>query len=317
MQAHIKDAVVAAWQSAWDHGDLDAFDHLVTDDYVRVSTGSGRQACLADLKQEIADVRAAFPDLRTVIDHVVVEGDTAAIFWHSTGSFTEPLLDVPPTGSTVHTRGSNLVTIRDGKIAREEVTWDASELLADSGLPSLSSAFEPHDTTAVVDEFSRLAPREMLKAFNRQFVTGVTVVTTKDVNGDPLGLAVNSYASLSLDPPLVLVCVQKSSSTYPALFRARHLGINILSNNQQETLRVFASKTADKFSQVRWHEAPAGSPLLDGSSASIEVEIKERFQVLTHTLFIGRVRYVQDTDHDPILYRAGKFFDGSNLTALD
>lgn len=136
------------------------------------------------------------------------------------------------------------------------------------------------------------------------------------MEGKPRGLAANAYCSVSLDPPLILVCVQKSSSTYPSLFRSSHIGINILSTAQRKTLNVFASKSQDKFAQVEWHRGPNGTPLLDTSSASIEVEIKERFQALTHTIFIGRVRHAEAVDNNPILYKAGQFFDSDGLQRL-
>lgn len=314
MQESLREAIALAWSEAWDRGQFDGFARLVAPDYQRESTGSGRTSAFAEFVEEIREVRAAFPDLVTRIEHMVIEGDSLAIFWTSDGTFTEPLGTVPPTGKRVITHGSNFSTLRDGLIARERVTWDASELLTHLGLPSLHSAFEEPDED-YADEASR-PPREMLKAFNKQFVSGVTVVTTIDEHGRPRGLAVSAYASVSLDPPLVIVCVQKTSSSYPALFRSTNLGINILSSEQRDTLNVFASKSPDKFATVTWHEGPKGSPLIDGSSASIEVEIKERFQALTHTIFIGRVHHAETTDAAPILYKAGSFYDGRGLTAL-
>ena len=85
-------------------------------------------------------------------------------------------------------------------------------------MPSLRSAFESDLSDVVIDNLSGTLSADALKGFNRQFITGVTVVTTMDADRVPRGLAVNSYASISLEPPLVLVCVQKTSSTYPALF---------------------------------------------------------------------------------------------------
>ncbi|MFA4840558.1 MAG: flavin reductase [Agrococcus sp.] len=314
MQDSFKDAIAAAWSDAWDRGDFGAFERLATPDYRRESTGSGRISTLAEFEEEIREVRAAFPDLVTRIEHLVVEGDSLAIFWTSHGTFTEPLGTVPPTGKRVVTNGSNFSTLLDGRIAHERVTWDASELLTHLGLPSLHSAFEEPDQDYADERVP--APREMLKAFNKQFVSGVTVVTTTDDAGRPRGLAVSAYTSVSLDPPLVIVCVQKTSSSYPALFRSTNLGINILSSEQRDALSVFASKSPDKFDSVTWHEGPKGSPLIDGSSASIEVEIKERFQALTHTIFVGRVHHAETTDAAPILYRAGSFYDGRGLAAL-
>lgn len=316
-QDHIKKTIVDAWQQAWDLGETDALDALVTDDYARVSSNSGRQMDIAAAKNEISEIRAAFPDLTTTIDRILIEGDQGSIYWHSTGTFTQPLNDVPPTGQSVTTHGSNLITFDGPLICREEVTWDASALLADLGLKSLSSAFETYEGEVLTDDLSGTPSTEALKAFNRQFITGVTVVTTLDEDGRPRGLAVNSYNSVSLDPPLVLVCVQKTSSTYPALFRSTHMGINIMSRNQRGTIGTFASKAADKFADLDWHSGQHGSPLIDGSAASIEVEIKERFQALTHTVFIGRVCSAEASEDEPMIYKAGKFFDSEDLRPLD
>lgn len=309
-------SVVSAWEAAWDRGEVEHLDHLMTADFRRESAATGIRSDLDGLKREIREVRAAFPDLETTVEKFIVDGDDFAIFWSATGTFTNDLGDVPATGTRVQTRGSNQGLLRNGRIAYERVTWDRSELLADLGLSSLRAAFELEDAATVVDDLSGEYSREALKSFNRQFVTGVTVVTTMDPSNRPRGLAVNSYASVSLDPPLVLICVQKTSSTYPALFHSTHLGINILSNQQRETVATFASREPDKFANVLWHAGPHGSPLIDGSSASIEAEIKERFQAKTHTVFIARVVHAQTAENVPIVYKAGRFFDGASLTEL-
>jgi flavin reductase (DIM6/NTAB) family NADH-FMN oxidoreductase RutF/predicted ester cyclase len=316
----LKSAITDAWHNAWDRGDVSVLDQITAVDYRRRNSRSTRTAGLDAIKTDILAIRAAFPDLSTTVDHIVIDGDErdckAAIYWHSTGTFTEPLGDVPPTGTRVVTAGSNLLTFDAGKIALEEATWDSSALLADLGLKSLGSAFD-QDSDSVYDNLDGEPTKEALKAFNRQFITGVTVVTTIDTDGKPRGLAVNSYNSVSLEPPLVMVCVQKTSSTYPSLFGSDHLGINILGCNQRDTLRTFAAKGTDKFAEVEWHQGPNGSPLIDGSSASIEVEIKERFQALTHTIFVGRVRTSESTDNDPIIYKAGQFFESQDLRPLN
>lgn len=320
MTNNLKTSITNAWDAAWNKGDVTVFDQLTAQNYQRRSTRSTTTTGLDAIKRDILAIRDAFPDLTTTVDHIVIDGDErdckAAVYWHSTGTFTEPFGDVPPTGTKVVTHGSNLLTFDAGRIALEEATWDTSALLADLGLKSLSSAFD-QDTDAVWDNLDGEPTKEALKAFNRQFITGVTVVTTMDDEGKPLGLAVNSYNSVSLEPPLVMVCVQKTSSTYASLFGASHMGINILGCNQRDTLRTFASKGADKFADLEWHQGPNGSPLLDGSSASVEVEIKERFQALTHTIFVGRVRTSESTDNDPIIYKAGQFFESHELTPLD
>lgn len=315
----IKGAVITAWEAAWDHGDVDALDAVLHREYQREGAGSQRTLGVEDLKRDIRDIRSAFPDLSTSIDTLIVDeaGTSAAIFWHSTGTFSEELQGVPATGRRVETRGSNLLTLREGLIINERVTWDQTSLLTDLGLPSLRSAFEDDGTDVVVD-VPGAAPRpDALKGFNRQFVTGVTVVTTIDEQGQPRGLAANAYSSVSLEPPLVLICVQKTASTYASLFRATHLGINIMSNRQRAVVGTFASKAPEKFAGLPWHAAPNGSPLIDGSSASIEAEIKERFQAKTHTVFIAKVTHAEIAEEaDPMIYKAGHFFDGAELTEL-
>lgn len=166
------------------------------------------------------------------------------------------------------------------------------------------------------DELTARPDMDLMKQVNRRFVTGVTVVTALD--GDkPLGLAVNAFASISLDPPTVMVAVQHTSSTHDCLFRADHLAINILSVDQLDVVNKFAVKSDDKFASVDWRPAPYGSPLIDGSAATMEVEIRERLHASTHTVFMCRVVHAQVSDRHPMIYSAGKFFDGGTLAVLD
>jgi flavin reductase (DIM6/NTAB) family NADH-FMN oxidoreductase RutF len=156
----------------------------------------------------------------------------------------------------------------------------------------------------------------LMKQVNRQFVTGVTVVTAMD--GDtPKGLAVNAFSSISLDPPTVMVCIQRTSSTHDCLYRARHLAINILSTEQMDVINRFAGKSDDKFSGLDWRSGPYGSPLINRSSAQLEAEIRERLQASTHTVFICRVVEASVTEGIPMVYSAGRFFDGGALKALE
>jgi flavin reductase (DIM6/NTAB) family NADH-FMN oxidoreductase RutF len=156
---------------------------------------------------------------------------------------------------------------------------------------------------------------DLIKQVNRQFVTGVTVVTAKD-GEKPRGLAVNAFSSVTLDPPTVMVAVQRTSSTHDCLFRATHLAINILSTEQLDVVKTFATKAEDKFAGLDWAPGPFGSPLIARSSAQMEGEIRERLQASTHTLFVCRVLHATVSDHQPMVYSAGKFFDGAALTPL-
>jgi flavin reductase (DIM6/NTAB) family NADH-FMN oxidoreductase RutF len=156
---------------------------------------------------------------------------------------------------------------------------------------------------------------DVMKQVNRQFITGVTVVTAID-EGKPRGLAVNAFASISLEPPTVMVAVQHTSSTHDCLFSAGHLAINILSVDQLDVVGRFAVKSDDKFAGLDWEPGPFGSPLLERSAARMEVEIRERLQASTHTVFMCRVVHAEVTSRDAMIYSAGKFFDGGSLTAL-
>jgi flavin reductase (DIM6/NTAB) family NADH-FMN oxidoreductase RutF len=154
-----------------------------------------------------------------------------------------------------------------------------------------------------------------VREIHRRFVTGVTIVAVDDA-GTPRGLAVNAFCSISLDPPLVMACVQKTSSTYPCLFRAGHLAVSILAAGQADVAAIFATKHPDKFASIAWSPALHGSPLIDGSCAAIEVEIRERLQASTHSVFIGRVVDARYNDADPLIYRAGQFYEPARLTPL-
>jgi flavin reductase (DIM6/NTAB) family NADH-FMN oxidoreductase RutF len=156
---------------------------------------------------------------------------------------------------------------------------------------------------------------DTMKQVNRKFVTGVTVVTAMDEE-TPRGLAVNAFASISLDPPTVMICVQRTSSTHDCLYTTDNLAINILSVDQLDVVNVFAGKSPDKFAQVDWVSGPYGSPLIERSSAQMEVEIRERLQASTHTVFICRVLHATASERTAMVYSSGQFYDGSALPRL-
>ncbi|MFT3865152.1 MAG: flavin reductase family protein [Solirubrobacterales bacterium] len=157
---------------------------------------------------------------------------------------------------------------------------------------------------------------ERLKQVHRHYPTGVTIVTTHN-HGRPYGLAVNAFSSLSLEPPLVLVCVASSSSTYPRLFDGEVIGINILAHDQVEVAANFARSGGDKFVDLGWSQGENGAPLLDGVCAWLELRIRTRVPAGTHTIFIGDVLAAQAYGSPPLLYLGGGFYDGSRLVAVD
>lgn len=150
---------------------------------------------------------------------------------------------------------------------------------------------------------------------HRRFATGITVVTTA-VDGVPYGLVVNAFSSISLAPPLVLVCVAETTSTYERLFCGEHFAVNILARDQADIASTFARSGGDKFAHVAWQPGEHGSPIIDGVSAALELQVQTRLPAYTHTIFIGRVLQAHTRDVDPLIYLGSRFYDGGRLTPV-
>lgn len=120
------------------------------------------------------------------------------------------------------------------------------------------------------------------------FPTGVTVVAAVGADG-PVGMAIGSFSSLSLDPAQILFCPSKSSTSWGHIRSAGRFCVNILAEDQEEISRVFASKADDKFAGLGWRRSPNGSPLLDGVVASIDCEIASVLDGGDHDIVVGRV----------------------------
>ena len=120
------------------------------------------------------------------------------------------------------------------------------------------------------------------------FATGVTIVTAMD-DGQPAGLSVNSFTSVSLDPPLVAFCVARGSSTWPRIRATARFTVSILAEDQEDLSRVFATTGADKFRGVAWWEGPSGGPVLAGALAWIECTIERVDDAGDHWIVLGRV----------------------------
>ena len=147
------------------------------------------------------------------------------------------------------------------------------------------------------------------------FASGVTIVTTSDADGRPAGLTVSAFASLSLEPPLVLVCVDHKAQSYPALKDNRGFAVNVLSTDHEVISRRFASTRLDKFDGVPYHMSALGLPLLGGALAHIECVTVNRHVEGDHTIFVGRVEAGATADGEPLLYHRGKYkrFEGGSV----
>jgi len=148
------------------------------------------------------------------------------------------------------------------------------------------------------------------------FPTGVAVVTTRAANGAFVGLTINSFSSLSLEPPLVLWSLQLASPSLGAFDRARHFAVNILAEGQVELSRRFASQVPNKFSDLEVHAGIEGVPLIAGCAARLECRAAARHNGGDHVLFIGQVeRFEYDARKRPLVFYAGRYHAaGSDLS---
>lgn len=142
------------------------------------------------------------------------------------------------------------------------------------------------------------------------FPTGVTVITAV-ADGVPSGLAVGSFASLSLDPPLVLFCPAKTSSSWPTIEAAGHFCVNILAEDQGDLSGVFASKSEDKFAGIDWATRATGAPVLPDVLAWIDCEIHEVLDGGDHWIVVGLVKELSAGDRPdgvgPLLFYRGSY----------
>ena len=140
------------------------------------------------------------------------------------------------------------------------------------------------------------------------FATGVTVVTSKDADGEPVGLTANSFTSVSLDPPLLLVCIANTSKSRAALEVAETFAVNVLHIGQQPTSNLFAKPGEDRFSQTPWETGQHDVPLLSGALANFECRQHAIHEGGDHIILIGEVMRAKfDPRRDPLLYFNGKY----------
>ncbi len=170
--------------------------------------------------------------------------------------------------------------------------------------PSQTTAPIADDATAAAPDL--LTPLALRGALGR-FATGVTIITCIDGDGQPIGLTANSFASLSLDPPLVLWSLRQASSSLPAFAAARHFAVNVLAETQVELSRRFAASVTDKFADGGWSSGIGGVPVLGGCCAVFECAVDSQQIVGDHTLFIGRVLRLADGAVAPLLFQGGHY----------
>jgi flavin reductase (DIM6/NTAB) family NADH-FMN oxidoreductase RutF len=152
----------------------------------------------------------------------------------------------------------------------------------------------PTDTRALRDAFAC-------------FPSGVTAVCAM-VNGEPVGLAASSFTTVSLDPPLVSVCAQNTSSTWPRLRSATRLGISVLGEHQQEQCQCLARKHVDRFSELDWAPDDAGAVLIDGAPLQLSCTIESEVAAGDHSIVVLRIHDLQsDASVAPLVFHGSTY----------
>jgi flavin reductase (DIM6/NTAB) family NADH-FMN oxidoreductase RutF len=133
------------------------------------------------------------------------------------------------------------------------------------------------------------------------FASGVTIVTTEH-EGKPYGMTVASFASLSLNPKLVLVCIETSVKTHEAIAAAGKFGVSILASDQAGISSQFASRSDDKFTGVNLFRGTLDLPMITGALTTIECKVYAQLPGGDHSIFVGEVADIQTREGDPLLY---------------
>lgn len=149
--------------------------------------------------------------------------------------------------------------------------------------------------------------RDLFRAVLGRFASGVTIVTTVDRDGRDQGLTVSAFSSLSLDPPLVMVCIDHTASVWPAFQDATAIAVNILSSTQEALSRRFSSREGDRFDGVGFTRGADGVVLLDDTLAAVECTVIDRIAHGDHSILVGRVESGTARDLQPLLYYRGGY----------
>lgn len=150
-------------------------------------------------------------------------------------------------------------------------------------------------------------PLELRKAFG-SYLTGVTVVTARGTDGGPVGFTANSFSSVSLNPPMLLVCPSRSLSSFEHFEQCRHFAVNILAEGQQDISNTFAAFKGDRFGRVDWHQDANGCPLFAGTTAHFSCRTARVVPAGDHVVLLGEVVDFHHSGSRGLGYMAGQYF---------
>lgn len=147
---------------------------------------------------------------------------------------------------------------------------------------------------------------EFRNALSR-FASGVSVVTTKDAAGELHGITVSAFCSVSLEPPLVLICIEKITASHDSFLESKMFVVNILDDKQEYLSERFAAPAEDKFGDIEFRPGSGGIPVLIDALASLECRLVEKYDGGDHSIFVGQVEKAAVRSGEPLLYFRGNY----------
>ncbi len=150
-------------------------------------------------------------------------------------------------------------------------------------------------------------PAQDLRRALAQFATGVTVVTTRAPDGTPVGMTANSFASVSLDPPLVLWSLARSAASFTAFRQAAGFRVHVLAGDQLDVAKRFATRGVDKFTAGQWTYPDDGAPQLAGCVAWFDCETRSRHDEGDHVIFVGRIVAMGAPGGTPLIFHDSRY----------
>ena len=244
-------------------------------------------------------LRHLLDDLGITAANIVARGEAAVAALAFAAAHPQNVLRlvlIEPHGLTAETILCPVLIIGEGEVP-------ASMLRAQVHSPGDIDAQVAAFLTGRLSSFDN---RELRSAFG-SFMTGVTIVTTAGVDGQPRGFTANSFTSVSLEPPLLMICIGKQAASMDTFRNARGFAVNILSEAQKDTSVLFASKRPDKFEAAQWRAGPFGNPLIEGSAAWFDCA---RYQVIDagdHIILMGHIEAFSYSDANPLGYARGHY----------
>ncbi|MCS6874329.1 MAG: flavin reductase family protein [Pyrinomonadaceae bacterium] len=149
--------------------------------------------------------------------------------------------------------------------------------------------------------------KEEFKSALSRFASGVTVVTTKDRSGNLFGITVSAFCSVSLEPPMVLICIDKKTGSHHAFIETGAFVVNFLREDQSMLSQHFASPSSDKFLSVEHYVNVRGLPVLSNALAVLECRLVHSYDGGDHTIFVGEVEKTKVSEGNPLIYFRGKY----------